>query len=154
MVQTNKKGDRSIEIADPDFCGASVEIERASYIDLRAGIRWRKNFDADFRGPLKKRNLIDLLGPARCEPGDVDSFDASGSGNGTLGERVPVRQEFLQEASDTSLAISVEGSWRRTHENISVLIGFNAIRELGKFGIHQDLGPAPEIKPILRCQVR
>ena len=40
MIRTNKKSDRSVEVADPDFGGAGVEVESAFLVDLGWGVRW------------------------------------------------------------------------------------------------------------------
>jgi hypothetical protein len=48
MVGTNKKGYRTVEVADPDIGGAGVEIESAFFVHLALAIRRRKDFDTDF----------------------------------------------------------------------------------------------------------
>ena len=55
---------------------------------------------------------------------------------------------------DMSLAPAMDRSRRRTHKNVAMLIGFNAMRESGERGISQYLGPTREIKLGLRIQVR
>jgi hypothetical protein len=59
-----------------------------------------------------------------------------------------------EEAGDVSLAPAMDRSRRRTHKDVAMLIGFNAIWESGEGGISQDLGPSREIKLRLRIQVR
>jgi len=50
MVGTNKKGHRTVEVADPDLGGAGVEIESAFFVHLALGIRRGKDFDTDLKG--------------------------------------------------------------------------------------------------------
>jgi len=47
MIRTNKKCDRSVEVADPHFGGACVEIKGVFFVDLGLRIGWGKDFDAD-----------------------------------------------------------------------------------------------------------
>jgi hypothetical protein len=66
----------------------------------------------------------------------------------------PAREKLAQQTRDMSLAPAMDRSRRRTHKNVAMLIGFNAMREFGERGISQYLGPTREIKLGLRFQVR
>jgi hypothetical protein len=48
-MRRKKEGDRSVEVANPDFGGACVEVESAFLLDLRGGIRGQEDLDANFR---------------------------------------------------------------------------------------------------------
>ena len=51
------------------------------------------------------------------------------------------------------LAARVLESGRRTNEDVAVPIGLDPVREFGKRGVPQDLGPRADIKRCLRIQI-
>jgi len=137
MVRRNKKGYRAIEVANPDFGGAGIEVQGALFIDFRGRIGRRKNLYAELRRTLEQDESADVLGALRGEPGNIDGFDAAGSGNWTLGECSPAREKLTQQARDMSLALAMNRSRRRTHKDMAMLIGFDAIGERSQSGISQ-----------------
>jgi hypothetical protein len=52
------------------------------------------------------------------------------------------------------LAFTVEGSRRRAHEDVAVLVGLDAVGEPGELGIGKDLSPASHVEAGLRGEVR
>src|SRR5206468_2154034 len=94
-----------------------------------------------------------VLCPARSEPSDIDGFDSGSGGNGAFREDIAVREELLQEGTDPDLAVPMKGSWRRSHKEVTVLVGLNAIGELRELGIGQDLGPTSQVEPGLRLEI-
>jgi hypothetical protein len=154
MIRTNEKSDRSVEVANPDLGGAGVEIESAFLVDLCGRIGRGKNLDADFRSTLEQGETRDVLCSPRCEPGDIDGFDAGGSGNRALRQGATVGKKLTQKERNIDLALAVERSRRRTHKKVAVLIGLDAIGELRELRVSQDLGPASQVEPGLRREVR
>jgi hypothetical protein len=154
IVRSDKKGNGTVEVANPNLGGASVEVQSALFVDFGARIGRRKNLNTDLGRTLEKGETADVLGAPRSEPGNVDSFDATSSGKRTLGEYNPAREKLAQQTGDMSLAPAMDRSGRRAHKDVAMLIGFNAMREPGECGISQHLGPTGEIKPGLRFQVR
>jgi hypothetical protein len=154
MIRANEKGDRSVEVANPDLGGAGVEIESAFLVDLCDRIGRGKNLDADFRGALEQGETRDVFRSPRCEPGNIDGFDAGGSGNRALRQGATVGKELTQKERNIDLALAVERSRRRTHKEVAVLIGLDAIGELRKLRVSQDLGPAGQVELGLRRKVR
>ena len=154
IVRSHKKGNRAVEVANPDLAGASVEVQGALFGDFGARIGRRNDLDTDLGRTLEEGETADILGTLRGKPGNVDGFDAAGGRKRALGECDPAREKLPQQTGDMSLAPAMDRSRRRTHKDVAMLIGFNAIRESGEGGISQDLGPAREIKLRLRIQVR
>ena len=87
MIRTKKKSHRTVEVADPDFGGACVEIERAFFVDLGWGVRWRKDLDADFGCASEKDGFLVNLRALLPEPRNIGRLDSIGSRNGAFGER-------------------------------------------------------------------
>jgi conjugative transfer signal peptidase TraF len=153
-VRSHKKGNGAVEVANPDLGGAGVEVQCALFGDFGARIGRGNNLNTDLWCTLEEGETADVLGTLRGEPGHVDGFDSAGSGKRTLGECDPAREKLAQQTRDMSLAPAMDRSRRRTHKNVAMLIGFNAMREFGERGISQYLGPTREIKLGLRFQVR
>ena len=154
MINARKERHGAIQVADPDLAGAGVEIEGAFFVDLGWGVRRRNNLDADLWCALEKRELRDILFALRSEPGDIGGFDACGGGDRALGHGTAGRAKLAQQSADMYLAFAVERSWRRTHEDVTVLVGLDAVRELCEFGIGQDPGPASEVEAGLGLEIR
>ena len=87
MIWIKKKGDRTVEVANPDFRGAGVEIERTFFVDLGWGVRWRKDLDADFGCMSEKDGFLVNLRALLPEPRNIGRLDSIGSRNGAFGER-------------------------------------------------------------------
>ena len=154
MISTRKERHGTAEVADPDLDGAGVEVESAFFVDFGGGIGEGKNLNADLGRAFEKDEPREVLCPARSEPGDIDGFDAGSGGNGAFREDISGREELLQEGADPDLAVSVKRSWRRSHKEVTVLVGLDAIGELRELGIGQDLGPTSQVELGLRSEIR
>ena len=154
MMRSDKKGHRSIEVANPDLCGAGVEIESAFLVDLGGRIGRGKGLDANTGSALEQGETRDVFCSLRCEPGDINGFDARGSGNRALRQGAALGKELTQKERNIHLALAVERSRRRTHNKVTVLIGLDPVRELRELRVSQDLAPASQVDPGLRCKVR
>ena len=131
MIRTDEKRKRAVEVADPDLLSSCVEIEGALFVDLGNGIGGGKNLDADLGSALEQGQLADILGAPRGEPGNVDGFHAAGGRKRALRHDFSVRLQSVQKNADIDLALAMKRSWRRTHEDVAMLIGFNAVGEPG-----------------------
>ena len=154
MINAGKERHGAVEVADPDFGGAGVEVEGAFFVDLGWGVRWGKDLDADLGRAFEQHEPSEVLCPARSEPGDIDGFDAGSGGNGAFRKNISVREELLQEGTDPDLAVPMKRSWRRSHKEVTVLVGLDAIGELRELGIGQDLGPTTQVERGLRSEIR
>jgi hypothetical protein len=154
MMRSDKKGHRSVEVANPDLCGAGVEIESAFLVDLGGRIGRGKDLDANIGSALEQGETRDVFCSFRCEPGDINGFDARGSGNRALRQGAALGKELTQKERNIHLALAVERSRRRTHNKVTVLIGLDPVRELRELRISQNLAPASQVEPGLRCKVR
>jgi len=153
MMRSDKKGHRSVEVTDPDFRGTGVEIESAFLLDLGDKIRRGKDLDANVGSALEQGEMRDIFCSSRCEPGDINGFDAGGSGNRALRQGAAFGKELAQKERNIHLALAVERSRRRTHNEVTVLIGLDPVRELRELRISQDLAPASQVEPGLRRKV-
>jgi hypothetical protein len=153
MIRTKKKSHRTVEVADPDFGGAGIEIEGAFLRDLRCGIRCGKDFDADLWRASEYEGSLDQLGPASVEPHKVNGFDTVSGGKRAFRESTTVGEEGLQQVGDLALAVGVGESWRWTHDDVSVSIGFDPIGEFGQARIGQDFGPPGKVKRGLSLEI-
>jgi hypothetical protein len=153
MSDTRKERHGSVKVADPDLVGAGVEIEGAFLVKLGWCVRRRKDFDADLGCASEKGRVLLILRMARAEPGDIDGFDAVGSGDRAFGERGTLWQEALQERGNTSLAAGMTRSGRWTHDDVSVSIGFDPIGEFAQARIGQDFAPPGNVKRGLSLKI-
>src|SRR5260370_1109274 len=85
---------------------------------------------------------------------DIDSLDTVGGGDWALSKNEAFREQLGQKTANGKLTARVAESWRRTHEDASEAIGLDPVREPGELGVSQDLGPAIQVEPGLRCKVR
>ena len=154
MINARKERHRSVEVADPDLGGAGIEIEDTFFVDFGYRIRGGKYFNADLWRACKEERLLGNLGPIGSEPGNIDSLDTVGSGDWALSKNEALREQLGQKTANGKLTARVAESWRRTHEDASVAIGLDPVREPGELGVSQDLGPAIQVDPGLRCKVR
>jgi hypothetical protein len=154
MIRTDEKRKRAVAVADPDLLSSCVEIEGALFVDLGNGIGEGKNLDADFGSALEQSQLADILGARSGEPGNVDGFDAAGSGKRALRHNFSGGKQLVQKNADMDLALAMKRSWRRTHENVAMLIGLNAVGEPGEIRVGQNLGPTSQVNPGLRGKIR
>ena len=129
MIRTKKKRHGTVEVADPDLGGVGVEVERAFLANLEE------------------------LGPATVEPHEVNGFDTVRGGKRAFHESTTVGEEGLQQVGYLPLAIGVGESWRWTHDDVSVSIGFDPIGEFGQARIGQDFGPPGNVKRGLSLEI-
>lgn len=153
MLGSDEKGHRSIEIANPYLGSAGIKIEGAFLVDLGARIGRGKNLDANIGSALEQGETRDVFCSSWCEPGDVDGFDAAGSGKRALRQCATIGKELAQKQRHFYLALSVERSKRWTHDEITILICLDPVREFRELRISQDLAPASQVEPGLRCKV-
>jgi hypothetical protein len=153
MIRTNKKSDRSVEVADPDFGGAGVEVESAFFVDLGLGVGWGKDFDADFRCTGEKDGFLVNLRSLLSEPRNVGCLDSIGGRNGAFGERRAVGEQALEENGESGLAARVTSSGRWTHDDMSVPIGLDPVGEPGELRVSHELAPTGEIEGSLRLEI-
>ena len=154
MINARKERHRPVEVADPDFGCAGVEIKRAFFVDLGCAVGWGENLDTDFGCAGKRNRPIDEFRAARSQPYDIDCFDAIGGGNRTFGQRAAFGEAAFQQVGNLALAICVGESGRGTHDDMSVPIGLHTVWKPGELRISQELGPAAQIKTGLRLEIR
>ena len=146
MIRTNKKSDRSVEVADPDFGGAGVEVESAFFVDLGLGVGWGKDFDADFRRARQKARLKVKFGPGGIQPCDVERLHAVSGRNRALGQRLAVGQKLVEEAYDSVLAARMTEAGWGSHEDVSVTIRLDAIGQFGQTRVCAEFSPTSQVK--------
>jgi hypothetical protein len=61
MIWANEKGKRTVEVTDPDLCGAGIVIEEPFFGDFGCGIGRGDNLNADLWSALEKAKLRDIL---------------------------------------------------------------------------------------------
>ena len=59
----------------------------------------------------------------------------------------------MQPDADVNLALAMEGSRRRTHEDVAMLVGLYAVGELSEGRVGQNLGPTSQVNPGLRGEI-
>jgi hypothetical protein len=153
IIRADKKNEGSVEVANPNLGCSGVKIHSAFFVDLGGCVRRRKDFDADFGRASENGRVLLVLWVLAAEPGNIGRFDAIGSRNRAFGERDALWQQALEERGYAGLATGVTRSGRWTHDNMSMPIRFNPIREFSKAWIGQDFGPPNEVKLSLRLEV-
>jgi hypothetical protein len=154
MSNARKKRHGAIEVADPNLGGAGVEIERAFFVDLGSWVRRRKDLDANIGCTDKDDRVLADFGPIRSEPGDIDGSDAACAGDRALRNGFAPGEQLKEQSSYLHLAAAMPRSRWGTHEDAAVLIGLDAIRELGELRISKNFLPASEIGAGLRLEIR
>jgi len=153
-INARKEGHGAIEVADPDLGGAGVEIERPFFVDLGSYVRRRKDLDANIGCADKDDRVLADFGPIRSEPGDIDGSDAACGGDRALRNGFAPGEQLKEQSSYLHLAAAMPRSRWGTHEDAAVLIGLDAIRELGELRISKNFLPACEVEAPLRFEVR
>ena len=154
MIGTNKKGHRTVEVADPDLGGAGVEIESAFFVYFALGVGGRKHFDTDFRCAREDKGSLPELGSTPGKPSEVNGLYAIGSRERTLCQSAAVRKEISEEVCNVPLAIGVGKTWWGSHEDMPVAIGLDAVRQLRQARISRDFRPTIQVEPSLRFEIR
>ena len=80
------------------------------------------------------------LTPPAVERGHSDTISASG-------------KQLMQPNADMDLALAMEWSRRRTHEDVAMLVGLYAVGELSEGRVGQNLGPTSQVNPGLRGEI-
>jgi hypothetical protein len=150
MIGTDKKQYRTIEITDPDLGGTGVEVEGAFFLDLALGVGRGKHFDTDFRCARENKWALSELGAVATQPGDIYGFDSVCGRYGALRPGPTAGKELNQQSHDVALAIGVDKTWRRRHEDVSVSICLDPIRKLRKARVRQDFRPTIQVESGLR----
>jgi len=154
MINANKKGHQIVEVAEPHFGRTGVEIQRALFVDFGSCVRRGKHLDTDFRGICEDKGSLVELGSTPGEPGNVDGLDTVSGRDRTLGQCVTIAKELVKKPDDPSLAIGVNETWWRGHDDAPVSIGLDPVRECGKSRICHDFRPARKVEPALRLEIR
>ena len=156
MINARKKRHGAVEVADPNLGGAGIEIEGAFFVDFASGIRRGKDFDTDFGGANEDGRswLIVDFKPARPKPSHIDGLDAVGSRHRALCNDEALRKQLGQKIAQGKLSAPVAESWRGSHEDMSVSIGLDAVRQLRQPGICTEFCPTNQVEAGLRLEIR
>ena len=154
MINARKERHGAIQVADPNLDGAGVEVEGPFFVDLGSCVRRRKDLDANIGCADKDDWVLASFRPIRSEPGDIDGSDAACGGDRALRNGFPPGEQLKEQSSYLHLAAAMPRSRWGTHEDAAVLIGLDAIRELGELRISKNFLPACEVKARLRFEVR
>ena len=154
MINARKERHGAIQVADPNLDGAGVEVEGPFFVDLGSCVRRRKDLDANIGCADKDDWVLASFGPIRSEPGNIDGSDAACGGDRALRNGFPPGEQLKEQSSYLHLAAAMPRSRWGTHEDAAVLIGLDAIRELGELRISKNFLPAYEVKARLRFEVR
>ena len=145
MINARKEGHGPVEVAEPDLCGARVEIESAFFGDFSSGVGRGENLDANrSRGGKRGRCIGDEPGflsiSEQDDIGDSDLAVASKHRLLNCGELAGVKavQEIGNSAS--SLAMVEARGWR--HDELAVGVDLESFRPIGESGIAADFLPA------------
>ena len=150
MVGTNKKGHRTVEVADPDLGGAGIEIESAFFVHLALGIRRGKDFDTDFGCACEDKGSLPELDSTLAEPSQVDGLNSVSCRERTFCQNASIRQEIFEEVGNVSLAIRMQKTWWGSHDDTAVSISLNSLRKCGESRICQDFLPSRKVEAALR----
>jgi hypothetical protein len=118
------------------------------------GVGRGKHFDTDFWRPCEDQGSLTELGASADKPNQVDGFDSVGGGHGALGQSAAVREKIFQKISYPALAIGVDKTWRRSHEDMSVSIGLDPVRKLRQAWVRHDFRPTIQVESGLRLEIR
>jgi hypothetical protein len=154
MINANRKRHRTVEVAQPNFGRAGVEIERALFVNFGSCVRRGKHLDTYFGGICEDKGSLFELGSTPGEPGNVDGLDTVSGRDRTLGQCVTIAKEVVEKPDDPSLAIGVQKTWWRSHDDTPVSIGLDPVRECGESRICHDFRPARKVEPTLRLEIR
>lgn len=154
MIGTKEKRDRSVEVANPNLRCTGIEIQRPLFGNLGGGIRRRKNFDANLRCADENNRVLADFGSAGSQPGHIGRLDTIRSGHRALCNHEASLEQTGEERADRKLAAPMAKSRRRGHKDMAVPIGLDAVRELRKNGISQNLSPTGQVKLGLRIKIR
>jgi hypothetical protein len=154
MIGTDKKRHRTVKITDPDLGCAGIEVEGAFFVDFALGVGRGKHFDTDFRCGRENKWALSELGAVATQPGDIYGFDSVCGRYGALRPGPTAGKELNQQSHDVALAIGVDKTWRRSHEDVSVPIGLDPVRKLRQPRVRHDFRPTIQIEPGLRLEIR
>lgn len=134
----------------PNLLRSGIEVERQLLFHFCLGIPRREYFHTNFGG-MEETGAIAKCAPSTFGgPGDVRSLYSVGGGNGTFSEDTAIRNEGTKEMPNLELQVAMAGSWRRTHNDMPVTIGFNSAFDLREFRISNQLLPSAQVNICLR----
>ena len=156
MIGTNKERHRTVEITDPNLGGAGVEIKCAFFVYFASCIRGGKDFDTDLWGANEDGRFWLILDfkPVGTHPNYIDSLDAVSSRERALCNDETLRKQLGQKIAQGKLSTPVAESLRGSHEDMSVSIGLDSIRQFRQPGICTEFSPTNQIKTGLRLEIR
>lgn len=130
----------------PDLLCAGVKVERRFLPHFRFRVARGKHFHANLRGAGKTRPVTQLMQALGRRPRHICRLDTVGRGDRAFGEDTAVRDQCSKQVSDFGLVASVACGRRRTHDDVSKAVRFNAAFEAGQFAVGEQLVPATEIE--------
>ena len=133
-------------VAEPDFFSTGCEVEFTLVFHLLPGVSWRHDFDANFWCDCQDIVLQSALYPALGDIRYIRAFDAITCQHGAFSERTPSAHEDFEEVADFQLKIGMSESRWRHHDDVSVAVGFDAVRPSLQAGIGAHLLPALQMK--------
>jgi hypothetical protein len=154
MIGTNKKRHRTVEATNPNFGRSGVEVEGAFFVYFALGVGRGKDFDTDFGGASENDGLQVKFGPAGVKPSDVEGLHAVSGRNSAFRQGLAVGQELVQKPYNSVLATRMAKTWRRSHQDMSVSIGLDPVRQVRQPGICTDFSPASYVEGSLRLEIR
>jgi hypothetical protein len=154
MIGTRKKRNRTGVFADPDLGCAGVETEGAFFVYFALGVGRGKDFDTDFGGASENDWLEVEFRPAGVKPSDVEGLHAVSGRNSAFRQGLAVGQELVQKPYNSVLAARMAKTWRRSHQDMSVPIGLDPVRQVRQPGICTDCSPASQVEGSLRLEIQ
>jgi hypothetical protein len=133
---------------------SGVKIKGTFFVDLGLGIGRGENLDADLGSACEYYRLGGKLRPGRGKPGNVERFDTVTGRNCALRQRLTVGQELMQQPYDGVLAAGMAKAGWRSHDDVSVAIGLDAVRQPSQPGVLRELDPASQVEGSLRLEIR
>jgi hypothetical protein len=144
MIRTKKIIHRSVKVADPDFGGASVEVDGAFLDNLRSSVRWGGDLDANGRGSGKRRRWI-CEQPAFlsfCKQDDVgDSHLPVASKDSLVDCSEVAGVKLVEEIGDSASSLAVIEARGRGHDKLATRVDLETFGPIGEGGIGADFEP-------------
>ena len=137
---------RAFLVAEPHFFSTGGEVKFTLVFQLLPGVPGRYDFDADFWRDREDIVLQSALYPAFGDIRDIHAFDAIPCQHGAFSERAAPAHEDFEEVADFQLKIGMSESRWRHHDDVSVAVGFDAVRPSLQAGVGAHLLPALQMK--------
>jgi hypothetical protein len=145
MTNARKKRHRAVEITDPDFGGAGVEVEGAFVVDFGSRVRRREEINANRRSGGKRRCRISDQ-PAFlsvCKQDDIGNSHLPVASKDRLldcGEFAGVKLVEEIGNSASSLAVVEARGWG--HDELAARVDLDTFEAIGEGGINTNFQPA------------